>query len=669
MFKSKLLMSSCLGILLVAGIAQNSYADDVTSQNSKSDEIVIVTATRVAKPLDKLAAPVSLITAKDIANQQAESYVDLLQRLPGVDFYGGPRVQGEMPNIRGATGRQVVILVDGARQNASPSLSSPLYLEANFLSRTEVLKGASSSLYGQGGLGGTLLFTTQSASELLKGDRNFGANLKAIYQSANEKQQAIAQAYGTVGNFDIFGGVSASNWGAVTQGGGKKLTPGDGNATAALGKVIWHINDALNLQLSHSYYDTEDFQPNNPQASSDFPYMQNNWATNNQTILKLSNNKDFKFSLYNTRLKTGADARLTLASSSVDTKTIGFTGENTWGLNFLGMDHKITIGGDGYKDELASLSGGLPNGVTPDGEQQSLGAFINDEITLLPWLKLIPSVRYDEFKTSVKSGIAPDKTDSQTSPHITVSVSTNPDYLLYASFGQAFRAPTVYEMYQSYSVPTGFSNFRPNTSLVAETSDDIGIGFKYNKSEIGFVKNLHAGIDLFRADVDNLITSVTVGTFNNPFLGTRPILQYQNIAKARREGFEIDTNGEVLGIKVGLGYSYVRVTDRLNNANLFSPPDKLTLSLSKDFANGASLIWRSMIVDAQNYDSTLIRRRPAYDVHDIFFSYKPIEEKIRVDVGITNLFDEKYARYKQSTAYPNIYEQGRSLRIALSYEY
>ena len=162
MFKSKLLMTSCLGILLVAGIAQNSYADDVTSQNSKSDEIVIVTATRVAKPLDKLAAPVSLITAKDIANQQAESYVDLLQRLPGVDFYGGPRVQGEMPNIRGATGRQVVILVDGARQNASPSLSSPLYLEANFLSRAEVLKGASSSLYGQGGLGGTLLFTTKA---------------------------------------------------------------------------------------------------------------------------------------------------------------------------------------------------------------------------------------------------------------------------------------------------------------------------------------------------------------------------------------------------------------------------------------------------------------------------------------------------------------------------
>lgn len=669
MFKQKLLISSCMGAVLALGVAQNSFAEDISSQNQKSDEIVIVTATRAAKPLDNLATPVSLITSKDIENQQAESYVDLLQRLPGVDFYGGPRVQGEMPNIRGATGRQVVILVDGARQNASPSLSSPLYLEPTFLSRAEVLKGASSSLYGQGGLGGTLLFSTQSASELLKDNKNFGASIKALYQSANEKQQGIVKAYGKVGNFDFFGGLSASQWGAVTQGGGVKLTPGDGNATTALGKIVWHINDALNLQLSHSYYDTEDFQPNNPQASSDFPYMQNNWATNNQTILKLSDNNDFKFSIYNTRLKTGADARLALTSSSVDTKTIGFTGENTWDLNLLGMNHKITIGGDGYKDELASLSNGLPNGVTPDGEQQSLGAFINDEITVLPWLKLTPSLRYDEFKTSVNSGIAPDKTDSQTSPHITAAISANPDYVFYVSYGQAFRAPTVYEMYQSYSVATGFSNFRPNTALLAETSDDIGAGFKYNKSKLGFIKNLHAGIDLFQADVDNLITSVTVGTYTNPFLGKRPILQYQNISKARREGFEIDARGDVWGLKVGLGYSYVRVTDRLNNANLFSTPDKFTLTISKDFANGASLMWRSMIVDAQDYDSTIIRRRPSYDVHDIFFSFKPYDEKTRVDIGITNLFDEKYAGYKQSTAYPNIYEQGRSLRIALSYEY
>ena len=51
----------------------------------------------------------------------------------------GPRQQGEMPSVRGATGRQVLISIDGARQNATPSLSAPLFLDPAFISRVEVL--------------------------------------------------------------------------------------------------------------------------------------------------------------------------------------------------------------------------------------------------------------------------------------------------------------------------------------------------------------------------------------------------------------------------------------------------------------------------------------------------------------------------------------------------
>ena len=74
--------------------------------------------------------------------------------------------------------------------------------------------------------------------------------------------------------------------------------------------------------------------------------------------------------------------------------------------------------------------------------------------------------------------------------------------------------------------------------------------------------------------------------------------------------------------------------------------------------------WRSIWVEAQDYDSTLIRRRPAYAVHDAFVSWTPTRAW-RFDVGLTNLTDERYATYKQSTAYPNVYEQGRSLRAAV----
>lgn len=639
-----------------------------------NSETIIVTATRTPKSLKDITAPLSVISAKDIQTNQSESYVDLLQRLPGVDFYGGPRVQGEMPNIRGATGRQVVILVDGARQNASPSLSSPLYLEQAFLSRVEVLKGASSSLYGQGGLGGTLLFKTLEVSDLLGKDKNLGGDIKGIYQSANEKQQLIGKFYAKTGSLDFFAGASAGNWGPTRQGGGTTLLPGKGNSTAALGKATWHINEGLSAQISHSYYDLEDMQPNNPQASNDFPFVQNNWATDKQTILKISDKGNFNFSIYHNDLLTGADPRNdvtpALTSSSVSTKTTGFTGDSNWKFNLFGIANQVTIGGDGYKDKLVSRSNGLPNGVTPDGEQQSLGIFINDEIKLLPWLSFTPAVRYDKFETSVNSGIAPKKTDDSTSPQATLALSIIPNTVVYASYGEAFRAPTVYEMYQSFNVATGFSNFVPNTGLKSETSNETNIGLNFRKAEIGILKYVSFKADAFQADVDNLITSVTVGTFYNPVLKTnRPILQYQNISQARRKGIEIDAKANILGFNMGIGYSNVRVTDRIKGDNLFSPPDKITLTIDKNLIGGAMIKWRSMWVSAQDYDTTIIRRRPSYNVHDLLLSWEVEGTNLRADFGVTNLFDERYAGYKQSTAYPNVYEQGRSLRLALGYKF
>ena len=98
----------------------------------------------------------SVVTSQTYEDRQSQSPYDALRLIPGVNVGGGPRQQGEMPAIRGFDRRQIIITVDGARRNTTETLRSPLYVDPSFLRQVEVLKGASSALYGAGGLGGVL---------------------------------------------------------------------------------------------------------------------------------------------------------------------------------------------------------------------------------------------------------------------------------------------------------------------------------------------------------------------------------------------------------------------------------------------------------------------------------------------------------------------------------
>lgn len=662
-------------LLAGAAVAALAAGSTLAADAPVDLEGVIVTAVRAPTPLADVPAPVSVVTAGDIADRQAVSYPELLERLPGVDFFGGPRVQGEMPSIRGATGRQIVAVIDGARQNASPGLSSPLFLEPFFLSRAEVLKGVSSAVYGGGGIGGALTFTTLDAGGLLSEGDQLGADLRAESQSANEGRRLLARAYGRQGAFDGFVGLTTSDWGPIRQGGGTTLRPGDGQAVSLLAKAGWQATDTLRAELSHLYYDMEDFQPNNPQADASFPYFQNNWATQRQTVLNLGaadaeGQKTLDLSVYVTRLETGADPNLkvtpVLTSSSTLTDTLGFSGADTWRFATGALAHRITVGADGYRDKIESRTDGLPGTVSPDGEQTSLGGFVRDEITLTPWLSLTPAVRYDRFETELKSGASPTTSDDRVSPSLAVTVKPVSGAMVYLSRGSGFRAPAVNELYQSLSTPTAFANFRPNPALKPETSEEWDAGARWSGDAPLGLGRLTLQGDYYKADVENLITVVVVGFYTNPVLGRRPIQQYQNVSKAEREGFELQASLSQGAFSGQVAYSQIRVRDRLTGANLFAPPDKWTLSLAYAFSPAVDLRWSSMWVEAQDYDSTLLRRRPAYETHDLFVTWAPQGRTWRFDAGVTNLFDERYAAYKQSTAYPNVYEQGRNFRLGVS---
>lgn len=78
---------------------------------------ITVTATRNPLPAFEFPGMVSVIGRERLERQQASTPDDFLRWVPNVEFVGGPRRTGEVPSIRGFSGPDVVVTLDGARQN------------------------------------------------------------------------------------------------------------------------------------------------------------------------------------------------------------------------------------------------------------------------------------------------------------------------------------------------------------------------------------------------------------------------------------------------------------------------------------------------------------------------------------------------------------------------
>lgn len=83
-----------------------------------SADSLVVTANRFEQPVNTVLAPTSVVTREDIDRWQANTVIDVMRRLPGVDSaQNGGMGQLSSLFIRGTNSSHVLILVDGIRLN------------------------------------------------------------------------------------------------------------------------------------------------------------------------------------------------------------------------------------------------------------------------------------------------------------------------------------------------------------------------------------------------------------------------------------------------------------------------------------------------------------------------------------------------------------------------
>ena len=162
----------CLSLFLISINLAYSQEDEVEYPPVELEEVTVIA--RVEKDTFRTPNSVSVIDREQIERMNAPTTPQILRETEGVWTQQTTVGQGS-PLLRGLTGYQAFLAIDGVRLNNSTFRSGPnqylVTISPDNLDRVEVLRGAGSMLYGSGAMGGVIsMFTLPLWSQSVFGD-------------------------------------------------------------------------------------------------------------------------------------------------------------------------------------------------------------------------------------------------------------------------------------------------------------------------------------------------------------------------------------------------------------------------------------------------------------------------------------------------------------------
>jgi iron complex outermembrane receptor protein/hemoglobin/transferrin/lactoferrin receptor protein len=202
----------------------------------------------------------TIIDREAIREKQAGDMFRALQFEPGVLVQQTGKGQVS-PFIRGVTGQQLLLLVDGIRVNNSILRSGPNQYFSTFdpgqIEQIEILRGTGSVLYGGDAIGGAINIVTRSANPF-QGDYQ-GGSFRQFYSTADSAPYSRANIEGWVGGSGLFAGASYMDVHNVDIGGGRGRQPfTDFDQYAGDIKYNWMVNDDQVITVALSHFEQQD---------------------------------------------------------------------------------------------------------------------------------------------------------------------------------------------------------------------------------------------------------------------------------------------------------------------------------------------------------------------------------------------------------------------------
>jgi len=608
---------------------QATAPDEAGAAAATALEQVVVTANRAPAPIQTVGQSFTIITQGQLRLDQETDLADIIDRTPGVSLSrnGGP---GETASlfIRGADSDQTLVLVDGVKVN-DPSDPGSGYDFSNLMTgdvaRVEILRGPQSTLYGSEAIGGVVNVITAEATRPFQGDLQLeGGSYGTAYARAaiGGKEDRFDWRLGAY--YDSSDGVSAFD---KTFGG---VGSDPFHTAGASGRFRFDITPILQFD-ERAYFTWSRNEFDGYDTPSGSFGNDNEFGRTTQIVDYTGLNLSLLDGRFQQRLAleySGIDRRNEDPDQALTKFTFLDVGE-TEIAEYEGT-FAITPGSQavfGAQSEHSTIDSNSPlyGPATKAGSSINSGyGQLTDEV--LPGLTLTAGGRYDDHSTFGGHGAG------QASAAWTPNDGTT---ILRASFGQGFKAPSLYQLYSPYG----------NLALRPEEANgwDAGVEQRFLDGRIDLQATYFGRVTRNLIEFVSCYGITTGGCASNMVGG-----YYDNVSRAEAEGVELQAGWRLTRqFSLSGNYTYDAVVDRSlgafdyglqlarrprNTANVTASylwPNHLRTDLAIRYAD-RSFDQNGNLVPLQSYT-----------LWDIRASY-PLNDRLEIYGRIENLTDKHY---------------------------
>jgi outer membrane receptor for ferrienterochelin and colicins len=575
--------------------------------------------------------------------------------------YGHVGVRGL--NQPGDFGGRILILVDGLRLNDpiydSADVLTDFPVDVDMIERVEVIRGPGSALYGNNAFLAVINVITRT-----------GADVNGVEASTELGSLSTYKGRFTYGKV-LPNGLSIMLTGTVFERGGnerlyfKEFDQPENNRGIAEGR---DGDSFTSLGLTVSFKDFT-LQSGYVSRRKDVPTGSFDTVFNDPHFYTLDQHSFSRFSYaheFDDELNIRASvhwnsyyykADYPYASGEIGSQQVVINRDqlNTqwWGADFqlskpVFTTHLITFGMEyqnNAKEKLVNYDlAPRTDYLNLETAASVIGLFAQDEWAITKRLTLNAGVRYDWFETF----------GSTVNPRGALIWHPFEKTTLKGLYGQAYRAPNMYE----FSYGTSAPGYRSNPDLQPEKVKSYELVL-----EQALTSQLRLNGSVFYNRIDGLISQREDPTTGQFF--------FENGGLAETKGGSAELEATLAkGIKARTSYTLQRTTDVMTGERFPNSPEHL-LKLNVMFPiyrdkifSGIELQYSSATENARHQPSK------AYLLANWTLFSRELVKNLEVSASVYNLFDQKYGFPSEPGAVPgSIIQDGRTFRFKLTYRF
>jgi len=672
------------------------------SAESETLEPTIVTGSRTPTSISDTPYTAYLLSEKELSEHSVRNIPDAFLDVPGVLVQKTAHAQGS-PYIRGFTGRQNLILVDGIRVNNSTWRSGPVQywntIDNQNVASLEVIKSQGSVLYGSDAIGGTVNLISKSSNFENEHKNDFFIHGRAHYRFDTNSESHVGRLetkFGQGQRWAITLGASVKDFGDIRDS-ALGVMKGTGYSEETFDFKFETLIDKYSntkFTLAHQYLNQDDisrwhrtinnpgwihgnhittpgtFLANDIDQERSFTYARlegetkNPWLSKYQATLSYQKTQDSEF-----QFRNDDDIR----NQNIDLQTFGIDLQAQAEIN---NKTTLTYGFDYYRDEVDSFGTRERLAGTTDlrpladnSTYDSLGVFAQLNYKPNEKWEITPGIRYSYARANLGEFITDAGVEStseswdQLVAELRAIHHINSQWSIYGGVSQAFRAPNLNDLTGNLTTQSGVEasgslDVDPETA----TTFELGTRFKNDK--------LSLQVSTFYTRIEDQI-------------GDRLLTSGESVTTNNEDGF-------VFGFEADLTYQInnnwewrIFASAQDSQIETANAPDGEPFSRNAPFMGGTSLRWThsddnfwiegrvqaSATADrlsvANENDSQRIPTNgtPSYAILSLHTGYD-ITENINLTLSLENLLDDDYRLHGSGQNQP-----GRNLIVGLTYTF